>query len=99
MIRPGIFIFLLTALLFSVTAHAAGVVSSLPQASQPLGTLPDAVLMDQGTGCPTATAPCVTSQSPSLRVGQPFQGASPPGSPFLFIDRVSVSERRRIEAE
>ncbi len=66
------------------TAQAAGIVSGLPQASQPLGTLPDAVLLDQGTGCPTATAPCTTSQSPSLRVGQPYQGIAPPASPFLY---------------
>lgn len=72
------------ALLIGSAAQAAGTVSALPLASQPLGTLPDAVLLDQGTGCPTATAPCTTSQSPSLRVGQPFQGTSPPSPPFIF---------------
>ncbi len=65
-------------------AGAQSVVSGFPQASQPLGILPDAVLLDQGAGCPSNIAPCTTSQSPSLRVGQPFQDTSPPSTPFLF---------------
>ncbi len=77
-------LFMVVGAIAPTAAYAAGIVSNLPAASQPLGTLPDAVLLDQGTGCPTASAPCVTSQSPSLRVGQPVQGASSPASPFKF---------------
>ncbi len=64
--------------------HAASVVSGFPQASQPLGNIPDAVLLDQGTGCPGNVPPCTTSQSPSLRVGQPFQSTVAPGTPFKY---------------
>jgi len=74
----------LVGALIAGEAGAAGVASGLPAAAQPLGGVPDAVLLDQGTGCATATAPCATSQSPSLRVGQPYQGAVAPSSPFLY---------------
>ena len=57
----------------SIAAHAASTYSNLPPATQPLGSVPDAVPMDQGTGCTTNTQPCATVQSPSSRFGQPIQ--------------------------
>lgn len=71
-------------LAFSQTAFAAGTITSFPQATVPLGNASDAMLIDQGSGCPTSSAPCVTSQVPSLRVGQPIQSTSTPLSPFLY---------------
>ncbi len=75
---------LYVTLLLGSVGHAASVVSGFPQASQPLGNIPDAVLLDQGTGCPGNVPPCTTSQSPSLRVGQPFQSTVAPGTPFKY---------------
>ncbi len=81
---PGMVGLMLLAALAAPSAQAASTVSGFPAASQPLGTLPDAVLLDQGTGCPTNVLPCTTSQSPSLRVGQPFQGVAAPATPFKY---------------
>ncbi len=75
---------LVAVLLAMPSVHAASVVSGYPNASQPLGNIPDAVLLDQGTGCPNNVPPCTTSKSPSLRVGQPFQSNSAPNPPFKY---------------
>lgn len=73
-------------------ANAASTVSGLPQATQPLGTTPDAVLLDQGTGCPTNVSPCTTKQSPSVRVGQPVQATcSSIASPFTYQQCIDTS--------
>lgn len=66
---------LLLALFLGLLAMPAmaGSISSLPNATTPLGNIPDFMMMDQGTGCPTLAAPCTTSKVPSLQVGQPVQ--------------------------
>jgi hypothetical protein len=46
-----------------------------PPASQPLGSISDAVNFYQGSGCPTNALPCSTVSSSSLRFGQPIQAA------------------------
>jgi hypothetical protein len=62
---------LLAALSIIGYAQAAGGPSYQP-ATQPLGSIPDVVLIYQGAGCPTNAAPCSTLTSPSLRFGQPL---------------------------
>jgi hypothetical protein len=71
---------------------AQGTFSGLPPASQPLGNVPDFVPLDQGTGCPTNTAPCTTSNSPSLRIGQPIVSSTAPSSPFQYQLWINTSK-------
>ena len=60
------------ALLCGAPAMAAGTFTGLHPADVPLNGV-DAVPLDQGSGCPTSTAPCVTSKVSSLYLGQPIQ--------------------------
>jgi hypothetical protein len=54
-------------------------------ASQPLGLTPDAVILNQGSGCPTNTTPCATVWSPSVRFGQPLPtNCLAIGAPFPY---------------
>ncbi len=85
---------LLVGLLGIGSAEAAGTFNSLPQASVPLGNLPDDVPMDQGTGCPTVGSNCTTSQVSSLRLGQPIQATcSAIAIPFLYQQCIDTSQR------
>jgi hypothetical protein len=56
----------------------------LPVAGQPLGIIPDAVMLSQGAGCSAHLQPCSAVQSPSLRIGQPTQTDVPPAAPFAY---------------
>ena len=83
---------LLVGLLGIGSAEAAGTFNSLPQATVPLGNLPDDVPMDQGTGCPTVGPSCTTSQVSSLRLGQPIQTTcSAIPSPFPYQQCIDTS--------
>lgn len=64
-------IFCLMAAL-GLSSAEAGTFSSFPPATEPLGGA-EVVPMDQGSGCPFNVQPCVTSQAPSARLGQPVQ--------------------------
>jgi hypothetical protein len=82
---------MLAALIAAGTAQASSTFSGLPAATQPLGTVPDYVPMDQGTGCPNGS-PCATVQSPSLRFGQPVQQVcSSIATPFPYQQCIDTS--------
>lgn len=85
----GIVVLLLIMTARAVVAQVSP--SHLPTAAQPLGSLPDAVMLSQGIGCPTHTEPCTSVQSLSLRFGQPVQGATSPASPFLYQQWIDTS--------
>jgi hypothetical protein len=66
-------------------AQASSTFAGLPQAAQPVGSIPDAVPLDQGSGCKFNTSPCTTVQTPSLRIGQPLaQNCLTIPSPFQY---------------
>jgi hypothetical protein len=87
--RGGIAVLLLIMTVRAVVAQVSP--SQLPAAAQPLGDLPDAVMLSQGIGCPTHTEPCTSVQSPSLRFGQPVQGTTSPASPLLYQQWIDTS--------
>ena len=59
-------LFVLAVFFLAAPAHASSTYWNLPPAQQPVGTVPDAVPLDQGTGCPNQGTPCYTAQTPSL---------------------------------
>ncbi len=74
------------------STFAAGSFSALPNATVPLGAVPDFIPLDQGIGCPTLTMPCTTSKVPSIRVGQPVVlNCSSLGSPFSYEPCIDTS--------
>jgi hypothetical protein len=76
----------------SVAAQASSTFSNLPPAAQPVGSIPDAVPMDQGSGCKFGTSPCATVQTPSLRIGQPLvQNCSLISAPFQYQECFDTS--------
>lgn len=78
-------LFVLAVFFLAAPAHASSTYWNLPPAQQPVGTVPDAVPLDQGTGCPSQGTPCYTAQTPSLRLGQPLvQNCSLIVSPFQY---------------
>lgn len=77
-------------LLATGAAWAQSSPSHFPAATQPLDGA-DAVLLDQGSGCASGIQPCVTRQSPSLRMGQPYQNAAAPVTPFLYQQWIDTS--------
>lgn len=88
--RMSLSLFLLLA--WCGVANAASSFSGLPAATQPVGSIPDAIPLDQGTGCPTNVSPCVTKQTPSTRLGQPVQTTcSSVSAPFTYQTCIDTS--------